>query len=194
MQLNLWVLKSSWTSKSIIQSPLSTSGPWTILLCCVTERGLLPFAGAHRGSWCVHMCTPVAPESTGNGVGVFICCGPSLWDKALLQLLCCSPGRATALLWVWGAPAQTKNMAVCDHRKRTLDQFCQVRPSSCAQTVERACHLGFLVSWWSIVCSLETASTTQPTTVLELLRGRLGGILRKLEMLKSYLTFREALQ
>lgn len=46
----------------------------------------------------------------------------------------------------------------------------------------------------SIVHSLETASTTQPTTVLELLRERLGGILRKLEMLKSCLTFREALQ
>lgn len=27
--------------------------------------------------------------------------------------------------------------------------------------------------------------TTQPTTVLELLRGRLGGILRKLEMLEE---------
>lgn len=70
-----------------------------------------------------------------------------------------SPGCCAALqaepqpFW---APAQTKHRAVYDNRKRTVDLVCQVRPSSWAQNRESASHLGFLVSWWSIVQSLET--------------------------------------
>lgn len=190
MQLILWVLKSSWTSPlSKAPSAQVDLGPF---YCVVWQRGAsCPLLG-HTGAVGVCTCAPL--RALGMGWGFSSAVVAHYETRLFSRLLCCSSGRATALLWVWGAPAQTKHMAVCDHRKRTLDQFCQVRPYSCAQTVERACHLGFLVFWWSIVCSLETASTTQPTTVLELMRGRLGGILRKLEMLKSCLTFREALQ
>lgn len=193
MQLNLWVLKSSWTSPlSKAPSALVDFGPF---YCVVWQRGascpLLGHTGAVGVCTCAPLCSSWEHWEWGGGFHL-------LWSLTMRQGS--SPGCCAALqaepqpFCGCEAPAQTKHMAVCNHRKRTLDQFCQVRPSSCAQTVEEACHVGFLVSWWSIVCSLETASTIQPTTVLELLRGGLGGILRKLEMLKSCLTFREALQ
>lgn len=53
----------------------------------MTGKGHLPFAGGtqDRGAVGVYMCTDTTPESTGNGLGVLICCGPSVWDEALPQ-------------------------------------------------------------------------------------------------------------
>lgn len=192
MLLNFWVLKSSWTT--IVQSLLSTGGPWTILLClrslCDRERPPALCWGHPANCVCahVHPCSSWGHWEWCGGFNL-------LWSLRMKRGS--SPGCCAALqaepqpFW---APAHTKHRAVYDNRKRTVHLLCQVRPSSRAQTRERASDLGFLVSWWSIVHPLETASTTQPTTVLELLRERLGGILRKLEMLKSCLTLRAALQ
>lgn len=155
--------------EELLNNPIVQS-PWALVdlgpFCCVVWQGEAPaLCGALRA---VGVC-PWAPmqllRALGMGWGLSPAVVPPCETRLSSRLLCCSPGRATAPLWVWGAPAQTKHRAVCDNWKRTLGQFCQARPCSCAQTGDKACDLGFLGSWWSIVCSLETAST-QPSPLL----------------------------
>lgn len=178
-------------NNSIVQSPLSTGGSWPILLCCVRGKGLLPFAGAHRR---VGVCTRAPVQllrALGTGGGFHL-----LWSLSVRQGS--SPGCCAALQ---AEPQPSCGSEVLLPRLIT-GLFVALEKGQWISSASLIVCADWGKGLWSGVpgvlmkhcASLDIASTTQPTTVLELLRGRLGGILRKLEMLKSCLTFREALQ
>lgn len=96
-----------WRALKQVHCPMPPQHWWTldhsVVLC--DREGLLPFAGARRGSWCVHVHTHVALRALGTGWGFHLV--PQYGTRLFSRLLCCSPGRGTALLWVWGARLST---------------------------------------------------------------------------------------
>lgn len=75
-------------NNSIVQSSLSTAGPWTILLCLrfIVWQGRV-FCPLHPG-WRSCVCAHVHPCSSWEHwewAGGLICCGVSVWNEALPQ-------------------------------------------------------------------------------------------------------------
>lgn len=147
--LNLWVLNSSWTSPlSKAPSGLVDLGPFYCVwdLLCDRERPPALCWGHPGCGSCV--CAHVHP-----------CSSCEHWELRGVYLLGflsmrrgSSPGGATARLWVWGAPAQTKHRAVCDNRKRTA--------TSSARLSHLPVHrLGKMLLVWGSWCPDEALCT-----------------------------------
>lgn len=154
MLLHLWVLKSSWTTPlSKAPSAPVDLGPFYCVwdLWCDRERPTaLCWGLPGRGSCvCAHVHPYSSWEHWERAAGFY-----PLWSLSMRWGS--SPGCCAALQaepqGFWGAPAHTKHRAVCDNRKRTVDQFCQVRPSSCAQ-------IGKMLLIWGSWCPDEALRT-----------------------------------